>query len=274
MNTQEMHTRDNQPRQRPSAHATGRNKGFTLIEMLVVIAILALLISIITPTVNSALHRARTVSCASNMRQISAGMLEYTIANEGRLPRFQRVANEQPLGPSVWAGELIIGGFLDAPLQDSQTDIPANSVLRCPAGLGDQLWNGHLPGDQWTESLMVHRPWGAVQKTESGETKYVHIWYGLNARTEHRPEHGWPFIRNNDQTLYTRITAIKELDRMVMFFDGVWSHNSGATRVYARHGSPRSVTNIAFFDGHVESIRTRPFDVNGSSPDSYPRFRN
>ena len=274
MKTIEIKTLDHQPSLRPTAHTKGLAQGFTLIEMLIVIAILALLISIITPSVNSALHRARTVSCASNMRQVAAGMLEYTIANEGRLPRFQRRNHEQPLGPSVWAGELIIGGFLDAPLQESQDDIPTHSVLRCPAGLGDQLWNGHLPGDQWTDSLMIHRPWGAAQKTESGDIQFVHIWYGLNARTEHGPGSGWPFIRNNNQSLHTRITAIRELDRMVMFYDGAWTHNSGASRVYARHGSPRSVTNIAFFDGHVESIRTRPFDVNGNSPDSHPRFRN
>jgi prepilin-type N-terminal cleavage/methylation domain-containing protein/prepilin-type processing-associated H-X9-DG protein len=61
-------------------------EAFTLIEMLVVIAIMALLASLLTPAVRSGLDRAAMTSCASNMRQIGAGMLQFATENQGKLP--------------------------------------------------------------------------------------------------------------------------------------------------------------------------------------------
>lgn len=253
-----------------SAHTP--RQAFTLIEMLVVIAIIALLISIITPATSRALASARTVACQSNMRQISAAVIAFASDNETRLPRFQRTSSE-PGGPSNWAGELILGNYLDAPLQENREDIPRDSVLRCPSGLVDMLSNGSIPNDPYTETPMVHRPLAFEQSTEDG-LRYVHNWYGLNARTEHGPEHGWPFIRINNPDIHSTLLRVTHADRTVMFFDGSWAHNSAGGRIYARHGSPRRTTNFAFFDGRVENMRARFHDVGSRDPETYPLFRN
>ncbi len=52
-------------------------KGFTLIELLVVIAIIAILAAILFPVFATAREKARETMCASNMRQIGLGMLQY-----------------------------------------------------------------------------------------------------------------------------------------------------------------------------------------------------
>jgi len=63
-----------------------QRRGFTLVELLVVIGIIALLISILMPSLSRARQSANLVSCQSNFKQVYTALSFYANENKGMLP--------------------------------------------------------------------------------------------------------------------------------------------------------------------------------------------
>lgn len=112
-----------------------RQFGFTLVEMLVVVAVLGALLGVLLPALSGARESARGVVCASNLRQLQAVNDDFARDNDGRYVAGAPEIRERNL--RRWHGEREIGGRAFDPRRSPLSgylDGPSNVSLReCPS---------------------------------------------------------------------------------------------------------------------------------------------
>jgi prepilin-type N-terminal cleavage/methylation domain-containing protein/prepilin-type processing-associated H-X9-DG protein len=141
-----------------------RRKGFTLVELLVVIGIIALLIAILMPALSRAKEQANWLKCLSNLRQVGQAFMMYCNNNKGRFP--VAGANGDPNDWIFWE-DMPVGTRPDRKLDYSMIapylGIPVNpEILRCPSDNVENRTSGNYRFSYSTNYLITRLPYMAA----------------------------------------------------------------------------------------------------------------
>lgn len=252
-------------------HTIHTRRGFSLLELLVVIGIIASLVCLLLPAVTKARDSAQTIQCLSNLRQMSQAIQMYANDNHGCLVPGDYIGTIDGFGLSgagSWADILVTGGYLPAPSasyspESTMADLVEgewrNSVFRCPAGE-----DASAVDDYPTSQTDGRGRFYFVRGSDSAQ-QAVFTWYAVNCTPRLSSDSSaaavrpLPFSFLPDYSSGTPNWAINRLSRLTrspaLIFDGVWCFNNDSARINARHGSGL-YTNVLYADGHASSELT------------------
>lgn len=174
---------------------------FTLIELLTVIAVIAILASLLLPSLGRARDKVRAISCASNMKQLGLVFFQYSNDYDSRMP-IHKLTTDGVAWP-YYKRELFTMGYLKesdtAKHYTAAIDICPVNVLLIEKVLGVAQsrtygtygYNAYYPNDNdFTKSLMIVRmqktsACGMFNDTSSGSNfmNYTGTYYPHSGKT-------------------------------------------------------------------------------------------
>jgi prepilin-type N-terminal cleavage/methylation domain-containing protein/prepilin-type processing-associated H-X9-DG protein len=188
---------------RPAPRVATRRTAFTLVELLVVIGIIAILIAILLPALQSARRQAAMVQCQSNMRQVSLAMMMYVADYKGAHPPNTAKAALNLAGPNVawwWPNELVklkyinnpglnvYGHVNPPPATTGNKRFNRSSPFRCPEGIDEdyRVTGQNYPTDGGNNSYALEEDGNAAANAFG-----VVTWYQLASRVQ-TDSNRWP----------------------------------------------------------------------------------
>jgi prepilin-type N-terminal cleavage/methylation domain-containing protein/prepilin-type processing-associated H-X9-DG protein len=286
-----------------------RIRGFTLVELLVVIGIIAVLVGILLPALSKARDQANTVACASNMRQFFLVWTMYADDyHQSALPCYYQYFNASGTSTEVdWWQYQLLGQEMGKAGQNAGTSSSGingynagnwticASILRCPAAdhSGDPDQGSYMGNGNWSGAFFgdyIYNYYMGVSKTISSGAGGT-VLVASNPKLSQIPGNIILLSEAIKPDFFASVTAKhsstagSEVGMPAGFKDYFqkWGDlvanaaNSGETTALNRGGAPHGGNkqcNVLSADGHVSEINPYvetlvPTSTSGESTNTY-----